>query len=51
MTGIGKSVNSLRYESGTVGDKVKALINRWKNMVNAEEEKERVEEEKRKKEV
>ncbi|BES92360.1 RNA polymerase II transcription factor SIII (Elongin) subunit A [Nesidiocoris tenuis] len=36
-TGIGRSVNSLKKNSGEVGDAAKALVNKWKKMVAEEE--------------
>ncbi|XP_047480628.1 transcription elongation factor B polypeptide 3-like [Penaeus chinensis] len=44
-TGVGRSVNALRHHSGLVGDKARALVNKWKMMVTAEEEEEEEEEE------
>ncbi|XP_045585361.1 transcription elongation factor B polypeptide 3 [Procambarus clarkii] len=37
-TGVGRSVNSLRHHEGLVGEKARALVNKWKVMVKAEEE-------------
>nr|XP_053654599.1 transcription elongation factor B polypeptide 3-like [Cherax quadricarinatus] len=44
-TGVGRSVNSLRHHEGLVGEKARALVNKWKVMVKAEEEEEDDEEE------
>ncbi|KAG7157075.1 Elongin-A-like [Homarus americanus] len=38
VTGVGRSVNSLRHHEGLVGEKARALVNKWKVMVKAEED-------------
>ncbi|XP_071516603.1 uncharacterized protein EloA [Panulirus ornatus] len=37
-TGVGRTVNALRHYEGLVGEKARALVNKWKVMVTAEEE-------------
>ena len=44
-TGVGRDVNALRHREGLVGEKARALVSKWKEMVTAEEEKEEEEEE------
>ncbi|GBP49888.1 Transcription elongation factor B polypeptide 3 [Eumeta japonica] len=39
-TGVGRTVNALRKEPGDVGTAAKALVNKWKLMVAAEESSE-----------
>lgn len=34
-TGVGRTVNSLRKWNGDVGNAAKALINKWKEMVDS----------------
>lgn len=36
-TGVGRTVNALRKEPGEVGTAARALVNKWKAMVAAEE--------------
>lgn len=36
-TGVGRTVNALRKEAGDVGTAARALVNKWKLMVAAEE--------------
>jgi elongin-A len=38
-TGIGKTVNGMRKTEGQVGDEARNLVNKWKAMVAAEDEK------------
>lgn len=36
-TGVGRTVNALRKEPGSVGQAARALVSKWKSMVAAEE--------------
>lgn len=38
-TGIGRTVNGMRKTDGAVGEKARSLVNKWKLMVQAEDDK------------
>ncbi|CAG0881501.1 unnamed protein product [Darwinula stevensoni] len=46
-TGVGRTVNALRKEDGAIGQKAKALVTRWKELVMEEEEEEEEEADKK----
>ena len=37
-TGVGKTVNGLRKYGGSIGDKAKLLVNKWKTLVVVDED-------------
>ncbi|RXG72497.1 Transcription elongation factor B polypeptide 3 [Armadillidium vulgare] len=45
ITGVGKSINGLRHKNGVIGEKAKALVQKWKLMVAQEEEQQEANEE------
>ena len=38
-TGVGRDVNALRHREGLVGEKARALVNKWKEMVTSDNKK------------
>ncbi|KAL7641979.1 UNVERIFIED_CONTAM: hypothetical protein RMT77_007853 [Armadillidium vulgare] len=45
ITGVGKSINALSHRNDVIGEKAKALVQKWKLMVAQEEEQQEANEE------